>query len=101
MDTACPHCKQTIEYLSATEVVEWVRARGWDKFSQNYLSTLQQKGKFPQPWIAVGTRQGWLEPDLQAWWNQRESAELEKAMSIIAGLNDSERDKVLQALARR
>lgn len=100
MHTNCPNCHADISFMAATEVVEWVRAKGWEKFSQNYLSTLQAKGKFPQPWIAVGTRQGWLEPDLQAWWEQRESAELEKAMTIISGLSESERQKVLEALAQ-
>lgn len=100
----CPQ-GHDLELMSATDVVSEVRARGWSKFSQNYLATLKKKGKFPEPWVTVANRDVWLKDQFETWWDNRaveaRDAALEKAAQTLIGLKGRDLDKAFAELRKR
>lgn len=99
---------ESFEVLSTLEVVREVQERvPWPKFHENYLKKLQDKEKFPAPWISIGGRKGWLRPGVDAWIEQESVKRREQAIqesvsySYLAGLKGRELDKALAEIKKR
>lgn len=98
----CPHCGESIEIMSASEIVESARESGWDRFHVNYLGKLVKDGKFPEPWLASAGRQFWLQTDYETWWDARSSQSRRKAAEmaaqVAAGMSDAEFKRYLKEI---
>lgn len=101
-----PNTGETIEVLSTTEVVGEIQKRvPWPAFHANYLAKLEQKGKFPEPWLEIGGRKGWLRQDIETWIEERSSGARKKreeeAAALYGDLDERELNKALAELKKR
>lgn len=101
-----PGTKEKIEVLSTTDVVAEVQERvPWPKFHENYLKKLTDKGNFPEPWIEIGGRKGWLRQDVAQWIEERAAGAQEKRdeeiLALLAGKTDKELEQEFARLKKK